>query len=108
MHHARGLCALKVPVETARQIAEDYTEADITESEMAMLGYAAKVNCDQTSVTKEDIAALHAHGFDDCAIHDIVMIVGYFNFVNRVADGLGLELEPDGVEWAKEHGFEHP
>ncbi len=41
-----------------------------------------------------DLDALRAHGLDDRAIHDICAITGYFAFVNRMADGLGVELEP--------------
>ncbi len=41
-----------------------------------------------------DIETLRSHGFDDLAIHDIVVVASYYAFVNRVADGLGVELEP--------------
>ena len=40
-----------------------------------------------------DVAALRRCGFDDRAIHDLCAVVAYFNFVNRMADGLGVELE---------------
>ena len=40
-----------------------------------------------------DIEDLRLHGFDDLAIHDIVVVTSYYAFVNRVADGLGVELE---------------
>jgi alkylhydroperoxidase family enzyme len=44
-------------------------------------------------VTADDVARLRAAGFDDRAIHDACAIVAYFAFVNRIADGLGVELE---------------
>ena len=45
-----------------------------------------------------DIEALRSQGFDDLAIHDIVVVASYYAFVNRVADGLGVELEPSRGE----------
>ena len=45
------------------------------------------------------IEALRAAGFDDRAIHDACAIIAYFAFVNRMADGLGVELEEDEREW---------
>lgn len=42
-----------------------------------------------------DIDALRQVGFSDAAIHDVVSVVAYFNFVNRMAVGLGVELEPE-------------
>ena len=44
-------------------------------------------------VTATDVEALRARGFDDRAIHDMCAIAGYYAFVNRIADGLGVELE---------------
>lgn len=102
MHHARGLCALKVPPETARQLAIDYTEADISEADLAMLGFVAKVTLDPVAITPEDITILKAHGFNDQAAHDIVQVCGYFNYVNRIADALGVELEDYMAQWNQE------
>ena len=42
-----------------------------------------------------DLDALRRHGFKDRAIHDIVQVVAYFNYINRIADGLGVDLEPE-------------
>jgi alkylhydroperoxidase family enzyme len=46
---------------------------------------------------QEDVDALRAHGLSDEAIHDAVQVISYFNYVNRVADAIGIEDEP---EWA--------
>jgi alkylhydroperoxidase family enzyme len=48
-------------------------------------------------VDENDIDALRAHGLDDSTISDAIQVVGYFNYVTRVADGVGIEDEP---EWA--------
>lgn len=40
-----------------------------------------------------DVAALRAEGFDDVAIHDAIQVIGYFNYINRIADALHVDLE---------------
>ena len=62
-------------------------------ADQAMLDYALKLTRTPAEMAAEDVAALRAHGFDDRAIHDICSVVGYFAFVNRIANGLGVELE---------------
>ena len=58
-----------------------------------MIGYALRLTRAPYAITAGDIAELRAHGFDDRGIHDICAVVGYYAFVNRIADGLGVELE---------------
>lgn len=59
-----------------------------------MLDFAAKLTRTPQRMEAADIEALRSHGFDDLAIHDIVVVASYYAFVNRVANGLGVELEP--------------
>ena len=59
-----------------------------------MLNYVVKLTRHPAQITNEDIDKLREIGFDDRAIHDICAIAAYFAFVNRIADGLGVELEP--------------
>jgi alkylhydroperoxidase family enzyme len=47
------------------------------------------------SIRQEHIDALRPHGLDDAAIHDAIQVVAYFNYINRVADAVGIEDEPD-------------
>lgn len=61
-----------------------------------MLDYASALTRDPASITSADVARLRDAGFDDRALHDLCAIVGYFAFVNRMADGLGVELEQPG------------
>ena len=58
-----------------------------------MLDYATKLSRRPGDLDQEDVARLRQHGFDDRAIHDICAIAAYYAFVNRIADGLGVELE---------------
>jgi NAD(P)H-hydrate epimerase len=59
-----------------------------------LLAYALKLTRTPAAMTQEDIDALIEHGLDDRAIVDANQVVAYYNYVNRVADGLGVELEP--------------
>ena len=76
-----------------RALSEDHMTARVSEAELVMLGYAAKLTLVPGEMIVSDIDVLKAHGFNDCAIHDICAITAYFAFVNRIADGLGVELE---------------
>ncbi len=62
--------------------------------EHALLRYADRLTVAPSSVTRAHVSLLREAGFDDRAVHDACAIVAYFAFVNRVADGLGVELEP--------------
>ena len=63
----------------------------------ALCDYAVKLTAIPSSVGLEDADALRAHGWDDAAIHDAIQVVGYFNYINRIADAVGIKDEP---EWA--------
>lgn len=75
-------------------LARDYRDADLSTSDRAMLDYVRTVSLEPARIRGSDIETLRAAGFDDRAIHDICAIAAYFAFVNRIADGLGVELEP--------------
>ncbi len=66
---------------------------------MAMLDYAVKLTKTPWEMAREDVEKLRKESFSDGAILDINQITGYYNFVNRLADGLGVELE---FFWGKE------
>lgn len=76
-----------------KQVTEDFNLAELTALEKEMLSYAAKLTRDPASVQQSDIQRLQEGGCSAKAIHDLCAIVSYFNFVNRIADGLGVELE---------------
>jgi|TARA_B100002003_G_scaffold207016_1_gene201100 uncharacterized peroxidase-related enzyme len=75
-------------------LSRDYRTADVEQAERAMLDFAAKLTLTPQQMEEADVQALRGHGFDDRAIHDIVVVAAYYAFVNRVADGLGVALEP--------------
>jgi uncharacterized peroxidase-related enzyme len=74
-------------------LIEDHRTAPVTPAERAMLDYAVKLTREPWAMTEEDVERLREAGFDDTGILDICQITGYYNFVNRLADGLGVELE---------------
>ena len=78
-------------------VAADYRTAPLAEAERRMLDFAVKLTRTPAAMTREDVEALRAAGLCDEAIHDVVQITGLFNYYNRLADGLGIEDEP---EWA--------
>lgn len=65
----------------------------VSARERALLRYADKVTLTPSRVDEADIAALREAGFADRGIHDACAIAAYFAFVNRIANGLGVELE---------------
>lgn len=58
-----------------------------------MLQYAEKLTREVSSISERDIKGLRKLGFSDRDIFDINQVVAYFNYVNRIADGLGVRLE---------------
>jgi uncharacterized peroxidase-related enzyme len=77
----------------ARLTAQSVDGARLAPSDRALLEYADKLTRTSGAITGTDVARLRTAGFDDRAIHDACAIVAYFAFVNRIADGLGVELE---------------
>jgi uncharacterized protein YciW len=64
-----------------------------------MLEYAEKLTLRPHSVSQKDVDGLASVGFSEAAVLDICQVVSYYNYVNRLADGLGVELE---AEWTDE------
>ena len=71
-------------------LAKDYQNAPLSPTDRAMLDYVEKVTVDATRVTPSDLERLRAVGFDDRGILQITLIAAWFNYINRVADALGV------------------
>jgi uncharacterized peroxidase-related enzyme len=74
-------------------LEKDYATASITQQERVMLDYVVKLTKDATNVSKDDHKRLRSVGFDDRAILQITLIASWFNYINRVADALGVGRE---------------
>ena len=92
-HHGRGLFRLTKDKTLVEALQKDFRKADISKSDLAMLLYAEKLTGDPCNMTEEDCDKLKAVGFEDDQVLDIVQVVAYFNYVNRLACGLGVQLE---------------
>jgi uncharacterized peroxidase-related enzyme len=76
-----------------RALEEDYRSAPISEQDRLMLDYVVQVTKDATRISPADHERLRAAGFDDKAILQITLIASWFNYINRVADALGVGRE---------------
>ncbi len=76
-----------------KALQEDYESAEISEQDRAMLDYSLKLTKDATRIGREDHDKLRAVGFDDTGILQITLIASWFNYINRVADALGVGRE---------------
>jgi uncharacterized peroxidase-related enzyme len=95
--HADDLRAEGAPDELAAHAAHDYREADIEPRARALCDFAVKLTHEPASVSVTDIEGLRSHGLSDAGIHDAIQVIAFFNYINRVAEGVGVEPEP---EWA--------
>jgi alkylhydroperoxidase family enzyme len=71
-------------------LQRDYQTAPISEQDRVMIGYVVKLTKDATQCSPADHEALRAAGFDDRGILQITLIASWFNYINRVADALGV------------------
>lgn len=77
----------------AHAVQEDYRSAGLDKAEVALLDYGVKLTQTPSSMGEKDVESLRLHGFSDEQIVDAVHCIAYFNFVNRVLDGLGVAPE---------------
>lgn len=79
--------------ELVERLKSDYRLASISDKERAMLDYAVKLTLTPYEMQRGDVDLLRDRGLTDQAILDLNLVTGYFAFVNRLADGLGVEME---------------
>jgi uncharacterized peroxidase-related enzyme len=82
-----------------KQIKTDWTTAQLPDADRVLLQFATDLTKAPAAMTRDRVEVLRDFGFDDRAISDAVQVVSYFNYINRVADGLGVDLE----EWMPPH-----
>ena len=83
------------------EIAKDWKTSSLTKEQFALCNFAEKLTLKPGEITQLDYKELQKNNFDDKAISEIVQVISYFNYINRVADGLGLEPE----EFIDEKGY---
>ena len=75
------------------ELTKDYKTAQIDASDRTMLSYVEKLTRTPGAISSGDVETLRGAGFGDAAILDICQVAAYYAFVNRLADGLGVEVE---------------
>ncbi len=95
MAHAENLRSEVNDDALVEAIRSDYRTAELDETTRAVLDFVVKLTRTPGDMKPSDLDVLRQHGLSDLAIHDIVQVAAYFNYINRIADGLGVDLEPE-------------
>ena len=82
-------------------IVRDWRAARLDEADRALCAYAEKLTLRPTAMDEADVQQLRSAGWGDTAIHDATQVIGFFNYINRVADGLGVEREDFIDNWGE-------
>jgi uncharacterized peroxidase-related enzyme len=77
------------------RVLRDWRTAGLAPVDAALCAFAAKLTHAPARMQAADVAGLRAAGLSDVEIHDAVQVVSYFNYINRVADALHVDLEPE-------------
>jgi len=88
--HAEFLRRVSLDEDLVAALRRDYQTAPITEAERAMCDYVIQLTKDAVKITPKYHERLRENGFDDTAILQITLIASWFNYINRVADALGV------------------
>ena len=89
--------------ELVTALRRDYTQAKLSEQDRVMLDYVVKLTKDATRCSKADHVRLREVGFDDRGILQVTLIASWFNYINRVADALGV-----GRDWGIDQLIRRP
>lgn len=87
---------------------QDYRQAPLEAADRAMLEFAEKLTRTPSDMQEADLAGLKEQGFSEEGIVDIVLVACMFNFMDRLADALGVELDPALKVFAEKYGVRHP
>jgi len=93
IHHSEALETVEKDQDALYKLLKEYTAKHESPRNKALLAYAAKLTLDPKAITQEDIKDLREAGLNDEEILRANLIASYFNFSNRIALGLGVELE---------------
>ena len=100
-HHAEALNFYWKSKERLERFLADYSSAELDNRKLGLVTYADKLTRNPGEIIEDDVKSLKELGFSDASILNINLVVSYFNFVNRIALGLGVEFSPEEVEGYK-------
>jgi uncharacterized peroxidase-related enzyme len=92
--HEKDLRSVVDNDDQRQAVQKDYRSAKLTSPETALLDFAVKLTKTPSGMVREDLDNLRKQGFTEVQLVDAVHCIGYFNFINRVLDGLGVDPEP--------------
>jgi uncharacterized peroxidase-related enzyme len=92
--HENDLRSVVANEEQRQAVQNDYRSANLMPRERVLLDFAVKLTKSPSAVRSHDLDTLRAHGFTEEQLVDAIHCIGYFNFINRVLDGLGVDPEP--------------
>jgi len=78
-----------------RGLLQDWRTAPLDDVDRALCAYAEKLTRTPARMSAADVEGLRRVGLDEVAIHDAIQVVSYFNYINRVADAVHVDLEPE-------------
>ncbi|MCH7723409.1 MAG: peroxidase-related enzyme [Bacteroidetes bacterium] len=100
-HHSEALKSYWKDKEKVKQASEDFRKLDLPEKTKAILEYAEKLTLHPDRMNESDVVILRNNGLTDEEILSVVLIINYFNFVNRVANGLGIDFSEEEIKGYK-------
>ena len=74
-------------------LCADWRTAELSAVDRALCAYAVKLTRTPAQVEERDLAELRDQGLSDAGIHDAIQVIAYFNYINRVADAVHVDLE---------------
>lgn len=80
-------------------ITVDWRKAGLSDIDIALCEFAEKLTLRPREMMETDIIHLRNLGLDDVAVHDATQVISYFNYINRIADALSVDHEPDVKPW---------
>ena len=86
----------------AEQLVFDYERAGLESADLALCRFAEKLATQPNKMSALDVETLRQAGFSDDAISIATQVVGYFSYINRIAEGLGVEPEPEMTQLVSE------
>jgi uncharacterized peroxidase-related enzyme len=79
----------------AAHLKHDWRSARLSAADQALCAWAEKLTLKVDSMGPEDVRELENQGFSQVAISDAAQVIAYFNYINRIAEGLGVDPEKD-------------
>ena len=92
--HGEDFRAESSDADKTEHLKHDWREAHISAADKALCGWAEKVTLKLREVCRVDVDALRDAGLSENAISDAAQVIGFFNYINRIAESLGVDLEP--------------